>query len=544
MLLRRFFLALSLQCWAAHGAYVQTRPCDDIVSSASSGLSLDVHFDVGHGKEKDVLQLNVEYALHQQACNLSTFDFSATLHIDMLSRHSVNHGSNSSFCRRWSSRDGVYSGASLIYALKFELEPLPPVSTFNVRLQLESDVEHGSQCLEAEVTPALHTITSVSLVWVPRATLLFVLLVGVLRCHNGRTQDLLHNLSTSDLCLPGVADCLGYMQWVFLSGGLSLHYPGFLQPIVSKLSLFSLFVTGPLTHGRVYHSVSDGIYSINGTYGGTAGLEHIHQIVGAPSTVDTWVNMVIAIAIISAVMALLLETVASGRKLIGRRMAPVAQESLSARLLSRLTAIVRMVLSYFTLPLAALSFYQLSASALLPMWHTVSATVLIISVILAFIWLFRRLPSRTIGLLMHETPKWNHEQNKQMPHTEGIYVGMVVALTLIRGATIGGLQAFGPVQLALLAMSEVCLLLTIRWLRVHPWLCVSTILPVLRLTTTLLMICFVRGLVQDSTRSAVGYTVIALHGSVLVLGILLPATYHLVRSVKTAVRHSRPFVIT
>jgi hypothetical protein len=326
------------------------------------------------------------------------------------------------------------------------------------------------------------------------------------------------------------------MQWVFLSGGLSLHYPGFFQPIASKLSLFSLFVTGPLTHGRVYPSVADGIYSVNGTYGGTAGLEHMHQIVGAPSTVDTWVNMVVVIAIISAAAALILEVGGFATKIFSRRAAPVAQGTLSERLSSRFTALLRVVLSYFTLPLSALSFYQLSASALLPVWHTVSAAMLIISIILAFIWLFRQLPSRTVGLLMHETPKWYREQNNQVGHADRIYVGVIVSLTLIRGAIIGGLQAYGPVQLSLLAMSDLCLLLTIGWLRVHPWMSMSTVLPIIRLIITLLMVCFVRGLVQDSTRSAVGYTIVALHASMLVLGILLPAVYHALKSACTAVR--------
>jgi hypothetical protein len=535
MLLQHLFFALSLQCWTTYGAYVQTKSCDGYVDGATSGRSLDVHLEARGGDKNDILQLNVEHGVLQQPCNHSTSDFSATLDIDMLGLHSVYHGSNSSFCRMWPWRDGTHSTSSLIYSLEFELASLPPLSTFNIRLQLESGTEHESQCLEANLTPALTTKTSTFLVWAPRAIFLFVLLVGALRYHDERTHT--HTLSTSDLRLPGVADCLGYMQWVFLSGGLSLHYPGFFQPIASKFSLFSLFVTGPLTHGRVYPSVLDGVYSINGTYGGTVGLEHMHQIVGAPSTVDTWVNMVIAIAIVSAASALVLEAVGLGMKVLRYQTAPAAQESLSARLLTRLAALLRVILSYFALPLSALSFYQLSASALLPVWHTVSATMLIISIILAFIWLFRRLPSRAVGLLMHETPKWYREQNKQVGHAERIYVGMIISLTLIRGALIGGLQAYGPVQLSLLAMSEVCLLFTIRWLRVYPWLSMSTILPLIRLTTTLLMVCFARGLVQDSTRSAVGYTVVGLHASMLVLGILLPAMYHLVKSVYTAVRY-------
>jgi hypothetical protein len=318
------------------------------------------------------------------------------------------------------------------------------------------------------------------------------------------------------------------MQWIFLSASLSLHYPGFLQPIASKASLFSLFLTGPVTHGKVYSGVEDGIYSINGTYGGTAGLEHMHQIVGAPSTIDTWVNMVIAVLVISVSTALLLEVVAISKRPTKRETAPSSQEPLSARLASRITAILRVLLSYFTLPLSALSFYQLSASQLLPVWHTVSAALLVLLIMLALTWLLCRLPSRTIGLLMHETPKWHQEQGKQIHHAEKMYITVLVALTFIRGAIIGGLQAFGPVQLALLAASEFCLLFTIRWLQVHPWLSMSTMAPVVRLVTTLMMICFVRGLADDSTRAAVGYAIVSLHAFTLVMGVLLPATCNVI----------------
>jgi hypothetical protein len=43
------------------------------------------------------------------------------------------------------------------------------------------------------------------------------------------------------------------------------------------------------------------------------------------------------------------------------------------------------VLSYFTMPLSALSFYQLSASKHLPVGHTVSAALLVLSIMSALI---------------------------------------------------------------------------------------------------------------------------------------------------------------
>jgi uncharacterized membrane protein len=85
------------------------------------------------------------------------------------------------------------------------------------------------------------------------------------------------------------------------------------------------------------------------------------------------------------------------------------------------------------------------------------------------------------------------------------------------------------VQLSLLAASEVGPLFTVRWLQVHLWLSMSTMAPVARLSTTLMTICFLRGLTNDSTRTAVGCAIISLHAFTLVMGILLPAAYHLVK---------------
>jgi hypothetical protein len=538
-MLSSHLLVLSILHWGAYGGYVQSRSCDGQVNNGGVGSSLYVQLQRAHDDlEHDTLSLDVFPRSLQQCRNESTSDFSATLHIDMLGRHSVYLASNTSVCRTLSLEHVNHAREALVYPLTFQVESLPPFSTFNIHLQLESGAGPALDCLQAELTPALSDATSTTLAWMPRIILPFVLLVGLLRYRDERARGYMHAPSTSNLRLPGLGDCLAYMQWIFLSAGLSLHYPGFLQPVASKFSLFSLFLAGPVTHGKVYSGVEDGIYSINGTYGGTTGLEHMHQIVGAPSTVDTWVNMVIVMLIISVSAALLLEAAAVYKRISRQEEVMSSQEPLSSRLVSRMMAILRVVLSYFTTPLSALSFYQLSASKHLTVWHTVSAALLVLSIISALIWLLCRLPSRTIGLLMHETPKWYQEQGKQIHRAEKIYVTVLVALIFIRGAIIGGLEAFGPVQLSLLAASEVCLLFTIRWLRVHPWLSMSTMAPAVRLFTTLLMICFVRGMTDDSTRTAVGYAIISLHAFTLVMGILLPAAYHLVKIVCGAAKRT------
>lgn len=539
MLLLRSLVALSVFVSAASGEYVQTLACDATPSRNDIyWRSLWASFAREQDGQHNVLDLKVSQEFLQQPCDAMAGNFSATMALDMLGSHQVYHDTGSSLCRSRSYGTGndEHNGNVLVFPWSHDIGPLPAFSTFGIRLQLwsmEDEVELA--CLQADITPAISISAAKSLLWAPRIIFLFVLLVGILRGNHDRRQRLADDPESSDLSLPGVGDCLLYLQWAFLSGGLSLHHPGFFQPVVSKLNLFSLFTTGPLTHGRVYPSVTDGIYSINGTYGGTMGLEHMHQIVGAPSTMDTWVNMVIMILIISFAVALLLEAITLVRNSSSRRGMTTPQRSLSSKLILRIIAVLRIILSYFTLPLSALSCYQISVVTWLPrlpIWHTVSAALLITSIILAFVWMFRQLPIRTVGRLLHDRPKWyrqthGHDVFDQDHRSERLYIALVVALTFIRGATVGGLQIYGPVQIAILALSEICLLVINRWLRVYPLFSMGNLFPAVRLTLTLLMVCFVRGVASASVSSAVGYTILATHACMLTFAILLPAICHL-----------------
>lgn len=540
MFLPRLISALCLMvfCFGGNCAaeYVQTVSCaDSLDNDVLAWRSLSVALRREQDGQRNILDLEVVQPYLQQPCDAMASNFSATLTVDMVGRQSVYHDTRTAVCRsRHSGNNTRADEEVLAYPSSLDLGSLLAFSTFGIRIQLSSmDEQVDLGCLKADITPSIPSIASGALVLAPCVVLLFVLLVGIIRGINDKRQSLSNNTESSELSLPGVSDCLGYLQWAFLTGGLSLHYPGFFQPAVSKLNLFSLFTTGPLTHGRVYPSVRDGIYSINGTYGGTTGLEHMHQIVGAPSTMDTWVNMMIAILIISFAVAFALEIAT-----LLRKSANFAQKSFSSKLVLRLVAVLRVILSYFTLPLSALSFYQISAVAWLPVWHTVSAALLIFSIMMAFVWLFRQLPRRP---LLHDMPKWyrqeyDHGNFNNRYRSEKLYIAFVVALTFIRGAAIGGLQIFGPVQIAVLASSDIGLLVINRWYRVYSLISMGSVFPLVRLVQTLLMICFVHGIANLSVRSAIGYTILASHACMLACGILLPAVYHLLAIYCTAPR--------
>jgi len=518
-----FFFLLNLLVFGASSEFVQTLSCDDSRDDGDiAWRSLSVALQKEEYGRHNVLNLEIIQEYLHQPCDTMAANFSATLTVDMIGRQSIYHDMRTAVCRPMSLH---HDEQVLVYPSSLALGSLLAFSTFSIKIQLSSlDEKVNLGCLQADITPAIPAAASKALLLIPCVVLLFVVIVGIVRGINDRRQSLSNGAESSDLSLPGVSDCLGYLQWVFLTGSLSLHYPGFFQPAVSKLHLFSLFATGPLTHGRVYPSVTDGLYSINGTYGGTSGLEHMHQIVGAPSTMDTWVNMVIAIVIVSFAVALALEVAT-----IVRKSGNIAQKSFSSKLASRLVAILRVILSYFILPLSALSFYQISAAAWLPAWHTASAAFLILSIMLAFVWLFRQLPRR---ILLNDMPKWYRQEhmNGSFNHgykSEKLYTAFVIALTFIRGAAIGGLQIYGPVQIAVLASSEISLLIINRWFQVYSLISMGSIFPFVRLVQALLMVFFIHGVADLTVRSALAYTILASHACMLACGILLPAVYHL-----------------
>lgn len=177
---------------------------------------------------------------------------------------------------------------------------------------------------------------------------------------------------------------LSHLRFVFLTSCLSLQYPGFLQPVISNLHWFSLFNKGPLTQGRVYAGVVDGIYEVNGTYGGTFGFEHMHQIVGAPMTADTWWNCLIALSVVSGLAVSLYQM-----SRVFAQWLKTHRTSSSHNLSTGVDYVLRVVLSCFALPLCSMAFYQVNYAKVLPIQHTASAIGALAAVLAAFVWLRR-----------------------------------------------------------------------------------------------------------------------------------------------------------
>lgn len=168
-------------------------------------------------------------------------------------------------------------------------------------------------CIRVEITPLLGSGNSAAVTWVPVGVLTLVALGTILAAmlnpwvgtidvfrwssNFGMDEDMIR------LVTPGFADCLQWLQFFVLTGSLSLSYPGFYQPTVSKLAWsILLFNTSLFTHTN--RSIGDhtwqgdGIYALDAT---AYGLERIAQAIGLQSVNDIWVCMAGFFAVVVAI---------------------------------------------------------------------------------------------------------------------------------------------------------------------------------------------------------------------------------------------------
>ncbi|RYP93576.1 hypothetical protein DL770_000318 [Monosporascus sp. CRB-9-2] len=429
---------------------------------------------------------------------------SAEVGIDLLGQSRTHHSEINATCRGLPARHNL---SSLDLAFAENMDAFHYLSTFHATIHLAGLGAEEKGCLQAYITPAFSPAVRTALRYVPLSILLFVLLVGVARSIPVSGE------SSSQSVLPGVADCLHYLQFVFLTGSLSLFYPGFYQPTVGRLGWVSLLAGGFVNHGHPYPGVSDGIYELNGTYGGTLGLELMTQIVGAPPTMDTWMNMVILIAIITIASALFLEMYGRLAQSADPDMDSDTRESVPAGLRHTFYRTLRLILSYFMMPLVALSFYQINYATQLPAYHISLAALVVAANIIALVWLLSQVPTRSLGVLIFDnskrysqlsTSKTGQEQDKR-------FILTLFTLTFIRGAAIGGLQTWGPAQLAVLGTCEVVLLACAVQFQAYSIFSIGVVTALVRFASVLLMVTFVRGLASDNTRSVVGYLILTAH---------------------------------
>ncbi|EDN07947.1 predicted protein [Histoplasma mississippiense (nom. inval.)] len=397
-------------------------------------------------------------------------------------------------------------------------------------------------CVSAEITPVLGPTLNDVLRYITLAILILVAIATISAAmfspwgsldlfrwtsNYGRDEDLLR------LVTPGFADCLQYIQFVILTGSLTLNYPGFYQPIVSRAGWSVLmFNRSFVSHGNGTNPNQDGMYVVNATYG----LDRMSHLIGMSSVKDIWSGMVIWLLVILACVVFMIQ-LGFGLRWLHHQVTHEPEEDLRAKNLPfTMGNVIRIVFNYFLLPIVSLSMFQLVATRQSPISTVALAVVLLVGLVGFAAWLLILITrTRPRSYMFDDLPTVLLYGSLYNTFSDGAAAFSVVSvlLTFVRGIAIGAVQPSGIAQIVLLAICEVVLLLTLSAFRPFPsptsMNLYHAIFSTIRCLTILLSVVFVPSLsVGHAARGWIGYVILLLHGMVLVFGFFLNAIQTLV----------------
>lgn len=402
-------------------------------------------------------------------------------------------------------------------------------------------------CMSAVITPDLGGKLTWTLKIVPLIVLLFSGLAVVFASifspwgssnvfrwtsNYGRDADLLR------LVTPGFGDCLQYIQFIVLSGALSLSYPGFFQPVVSQAAWSTLmFNESFVTKSPGWQSVQDGIYVTDTPDG--YGLHALGQLVGMRESADIWAGMMVWLCVIIAAVFFLAQAGFLAQWLF-RAIRKIPEEDLRAKNIPfSVGNVIRIAFNFFLMPIVALSCFQLVAAGESPSYAIALASVTLVvllgfaSYVLLLIirarprsYLFDDLPT-----VLRYGPLYNTYSDEA-----AAFALIPVLLNFVRGIAIGAVQPSGISQVVLLAICEVIQIFTLHAFRPFQsstsMNAYHTLFAVLRLACVLLMVAFAPSLgVTEGPKGWIGYAILLIHGGILTLGFLFGAMLTMVEVV-------------
>jgi len=518
-------------------------------------------------------------------------------------------------------KDNKWEGEPKQLELESDYPTIPQLSTFQIALYflLDGDDNNGAShntrdspsrvgavenaerqrvgaCIRSAATARPSNWLTMTLRYIPVAILALVVVAGVVRSLPSTSATLMASAANSSSTpgrrnnrtpprpiLPNVGDCLQYLQFIFLTACLSLRYPGFYQPAVGELRWYSLFGmtlwTGYYGGGQSYDGFVDGIYELNGTFGGTYGAELMTQVVGAPLTMGTWINMVVCVAIAAVAVAVLLwalwmlearQTLRLGLPALGGTGTGTGNGNGNGSAVfpkpgPLANNVAKVILSYFMLPVVALSAYQLDYANQLPITHSTFAVAMLAVLFTAFVWLVWRMPTRSLGVLLFDSSKryrrlgggdgpgggvlddddddddhdnhHNHNnsnsnsaaasRSRSRDRSDKLFVYALFLTTFVRAALIGGVQVSGLAQVISLFCTEFIFAAYIVAMQAYPLISIGSLAAAVRVLTIAAMIAFVPDMVSETPREVLGYAVLAMHALFLFCGFGIGAVWHL-----------------
>ncbi|KAH3229073.1 hypothetical protein LV164_007148 [Aspergillus fumigatus] len=394
--------------------------------------------------------------------------------------------------------------------------------------EFEFSLRNGTNigCTAARITPDIGAAASAAFAYLPAAILLLVGMASWCRQTQQRRRSVSEHGTTPTApdsvrkIVVDVADYVRYLQFIFLTGSLTMQYPGFYQPIVSQLAWSSLlFWSGPIDHGFRYPGIEDGIYAVNGTYG----LEYMAQNLGFPSMLDIKFDALINLCIVvSAIVVIWLV----GWLLKCGSWHGVSLDAVLVQFPAACHSIAGVTLLFFSLPLLAYLAYPFALVPHLPSYN-ICLIVLMIGVLVGSNLFVARYQTK------QKPRRSDHNSSEASPRfdTSMEYIAhyLLYCLPLIQGLAIGGLQLWGWVQLLLLGGCEVITLAhLIIQRRTKFMLSKSAWCTAVRLLTLILSVAFVCPS-REITRQWIGYFILVLHSVVIVFGFLFISVWHIGR---------------
>ncbi|KAI1326195.1 integral membrane protein [Xylariaceae sp. FL0255] len=391
-------------------------------------------------------------------------------------------------------------------------------------------------CISATVTPSLGN-TAWTLKYLPLAVLVLAGLATVFAAiyspwgttdifhwtsNYGRDPDLLR------LVTPGFGDCLNYIQFIVLTGSLSLSYPGYYQPVVSQASWsILLFDVQFVSKMNSFKSIVDGVYITPGYYG----LERIAQLNGLGQDEDIWAGMIVWLLVIIVAVFVLTQLGFLARWL-WRTITGDSEEDFRAKNIPfSLGNVIRIVFNYFLLPIVSLSAFQLVVASSSASYLVGLAAVTLVLLIGFSVWLIRLiLITKPRAHLFDDLPSvllYGPLYNTYCDETAGFAL-IPITLNLIRGVVIGAVQPSGIAQVVILGTCEVVYILTLHAFRpFHSPTSMNAyhlVFSLLRFITIIFMVTFIPSLgLTEGTKGWLGYAILVIHASVLLFGFLLNA---------------------
>lgn len=520
----------------AAGAYVQFKDCFDKDAARQEYFPESLAASIWSTASETQLELRVT-GRYDDAASCQDADGSRTIsHLEMAalgaSRRYEGRLVNST-CPEYIR--GLPYGR---FTFAYDIDQLHPLDSFFLTIDLQGRNGTPMSCLNAPLTPDIGKAASEAFTWVPITIFFLVVTASLWRetsklavDQDDETEST--NRESSHIHVTRVADCISYLQFIFFSSALSLRYPGFLQPVVSHASWSTLMMrAGVVARDPWYDGVQDGLYEINGTFGGTPGLELMTQVMGGTVTKNTFLNTIASAAL---VFMLLIGLVALGQRLSWSRdwfketNSLVFRDSRHRNIKATVWTALRLFCSYLLMPLVTWSSYMLGHAAMHPVYYSVAATALDCCLVLFIWWAMAQTSPRSMGYLLIDSSA-EYRNLRRQSYMQNLHTAGVFILLFSRGLIIGGLQKLGMVQLLVLIATEVIQIsLDAVVYRAKPFSSRTGLMPLVRLVVLLLAVGFLPDVASHEARMALGYVILAIHALVLLAFFFFPALFEISR---------------